>query len=95
MSTRPARRLRASSLLGVTLYLAACGEPAPFEPAPADSPAAPMQDGGTLAAAVSNTNLWSFKAPLATGRQSPGGAVVNNVIYVVGGYNGGVTLTSM
>ncbi len=32
---------------------------------------------------------------MATGRQSPGAGVVNGVIYVVGGYNGGVTLSSM
>ena len=50
---------------------------------------------GTSAAAVAVTNLWSFKAPLATGRQSPGAGVVNEVIYVIGGYNGGLTLSSM
>ena len=90
-----ARPLRATALLGAALYLAACGEQGPFEQAQPDAPAFPVPAQGTPAAAVAVTNLWSFKAPMATGRQSPGAGVVNGVVYVVGGYNGGVTLSSM
>jgi hypothetical protein len=61
----------------------------PFEQAQPDAPAFAVPAPGTPAAAVAVTNLWSFKAPMATGRQSPGAGVVNGVIYVVGGYNGG------
>ena len=52
-------------------------------------------DVTTVEAYDPGTNTWTTKAPMPTGRQLPGAAVLNGSIYAVGGLNASSGFTGL
>ena len=87
----PWRQCAVSRLGTAFILLTACAGPEPLGPGEADRP----RELPRPAAATAPTNFWSSKAPAPTTRYLSSAGVINNSIYVVGGYSDGLVSGAM